>query len=59
MTESVTRPVGFGGMQMDELYITSTTYGLNGNGLKEHPLAGSLFKVKLDVCGQPTYAFKG
>ncbi|MBI4232372.1 SMP-30/gluconolactonase/LRE family protein [Candidatus Peregrinibacteria bacterium] len=49
----------FGGADLDELYITTASKGLSDEEKKEQPLAGSLFKVKLDVKGAPTWEFAG
>jgi len=48
----------FGGEQLDELYITTTTTGNDGMDMSEQPLAGGLFKVKLDVKGLPVHRAK-
>jgi len=45
----------FGGSNLDELFITTA----NVNLAKEEPLAGRLFKIKLDVKGFPTNSFAG
>lgn len=49
----------FGGLEMNELYITSAKVGLDEAALAEQPLAGGLFLYKADVNGLPTYAFGG
>jgi len=48
----------FGGENLDELYITTTTTGNDGNDMNEQPLAGGLFRVKLDVKGLPVHRAK-
>jgi sugar lactone lactonase YvrE len=54
-----TTACAFGGPQLNELYITTARYKLNGEDLDEQPMAGSLFKVELDVKGVPANRFKG
>ncbi|MEZ0119166.1 UNVERIFIED_ORG: sugar lactone lactonase YvrE [Heyndrickxia coagulans] len=49
----------FGGRDLNELYITTASLGLDENQLNKEPLAGSLFRVKLDVKGLPTNRFRG
>lgn len=46
----------FGGENLDELYITTAAI-LTDTG--KYPLAGGVFKIKTDVCGRPSYKFKG
>jgi sugar lactone lactonase YvrE len=46
----------FGGKNMDEMFVN--TAKLNTD-LNEYPDAGGVFKIKMDVKGQPTYMFKG
>jgi len=45
----------FGGPKLNELYITCANVDL----IKEEPLAGRLFKIKLDTKGLPTNSFSG
>ena len=46
--------VAFGGSNLDILYVTSASLGLNENQLKEQPHAGYLFAIKgLGVRGFP------
>lgn len=47
----------FGGEHLDELYITTARTGLTDEQLANQPLAGGLFRIKLNVKGQPTYRF--
>ncbi|MGC8683244.1 MAG: SMP-30/gluconolactonase/LRE family protein [Athalassotoga sp.] len=54
--EKVTSCV-FGGDDLDELYITTASRGLNTDGLKKQPHAGGIFKYKTHVRGMPTYAY--
>ena len=42
---------GFGGKDMDELYITTARFKVSTNSLNEFPLTGSLFMVKPGVKG--------
>ncbi|PKR86425.1 SMP-30/gluconolactonase/LRE family protein [Heyndrickxia camelliae] len=49
----------FGGKELNELYITTARIGMDELQLKEEPLAGALFKIKLNVKGVPTYRFRG
>ncbi|GAB1605454.1 regucalcin-like [Argonauta hians] len=51
----------FGGKNLDELYVTSSAFGLNEEQLKnEEEFAGSLFKVTgLGAKGLPGAVFKG
>lgn len=64
-TEQVRVPVAkvtscvFGGEQLNELYITTASIGLNEQELREQPYAGGVFKVKTDVKGTRTYRFNG
>ncbi|KMK75801.1 SMP-30/gluconolactonase/LRE family protein [Alkalihalobacillus pseudalcaliphilus] len=49
----------FGGSELNELYVTTARTGMNEKQLEQYPLAGGLFKVKLDVKGMPANRFKG
>ncbi|HLU21396.1 SMP-30/gluconolactonase/LRE family protein [Lederbergia graminis] len=49
----------FGGDNLDELYITTARVGLNEKTLEQYPHAGSLFKIKTNVKGQPMHPFRG
>lgn len=49
----------FGGKDLNELYITTARIGMDDDQLKEEPLAGALFKMKLDIKGLPTHCFRG
>ncbi len=49
----------FGGPDMNELYITSATTGLNDEQLKQYPLSGDLFRLKVDVAGTEKFKFAG
>ncbi len=48
----------FGGENLDELYITTARVGNEEAVLAEHPLAGGIFRVKLDVKGLPVHRAK-
>lgn len=56
---SQTTACTFGGDNFNELYITSACEDMTDEDLKGEPLAGSLFKVDVDVKGAPTFAFQG
>lgn len=45
----------FGGEHLDELYITTAIAGNEGNDMNDQPLAGGLFRIKLDVKGLPVH----
>jgi sugar lactone lactonase YvrE len=49
----------FGGKDLNELYITTARMGLNKEQLNYYPFSGGLFRIKTDVKGSPSYAFKG
>ncbi|MBA2381137.1 MAG: SMP-30/gluconolactonase/LRE family protein [Chloroflexi bacterium] len=49
----------FGGPNLDELYITSASYGLSDAALRAEPLAGSLFRTRPGVAGSSGVAFAG
>ena len=50
----VQRPTmcGFGGKNLDVLYVTSASFPLTENALAKQPLAGSLFSIDVGVRGQ-------
>ena len=50
--------LAFGGEQLDDLYLTTAWYGLDGRGRKENPYAGDLFVVRPGVSGlvEPRFA---
>ena len=54
--KNVTCPV-FGGANMDELYITSARMGLGEADLTAHSHNGSLFRLRANVRGMPTFEF--
>ncbi|NLW57071.1 MAG: hypothetical protein GX050_10755 [Firmicutes bacterium] len=49
----------FGGVQLDELYITTGRYQLNEKELTRQPQAGGVFKLKPGIKGLPAYKFAG
>ncbi|WP_347551689.1 SMP-30/gluconolactonase/LRE family protein [Pseudalkalibacillus hwajinpoensis] len=49
----------FGGKERNELYITTARTNTSEEELKKFPYAGGVFRVKPNVKGSPTYAFKG
>ncbi len=51
--------IGFGGKEMNELFITSAWTSLSDEQIKEQKQAGDLFNIKLDVKGIPEAKFKG
>ena len=57
-TELVTC-IGFGGQNLDELYITTAWYSLSDQQRKEQPLAGDLFRIQTDITGIVEPAFDG
>ncbi|MBA3707875.1 MAG: SMP-30/gluconolactonase/LRE family protein [Planctomycetes bacterium] len=49
----------FGGANLDELYITTASIGLDAQQLARQPNAGALFRAKPGVRGLPACAFRG
>lgn len=49
--------VGFGGHNLDELFITTARTGMSDEELSQYPLAGGLFSTKVDVQGLPLPRF--
>jgi sugar lactone lactonase YvrE len=47
----------FGGPDRDELYVTSARLGLTEDQLAQQPMAGDLFRVRLNVQGQEEALF--
>lgn len=47
----------FGGEDMDELYITTACDPQDAKMMQKEPLAGSLFRVKVDATGLPSWRF--
>lgn len=52
-----TTACAFGGENLDELYITTAANGTDGD--PEQPLAGALFRAKMDTPGVPSFEFAG
>jgi sugar lactone lactonase YvrE len=50
---------GFGGEEMDDLYVTTSCWDFDEAKLQEQPLAGDLFLIKPGVKGQVESAFAG
>ncbi|MEI7900174.1 MAG: SMP-30/gluconolactonase/LRE family protein [bacterium] len=50
--------MGFGGKDLNELYITTGWFMMTAADRKKHPLAGDLFRMKTDVQGlvEPVFA---
>ncbi len=46
----------FGGKEMDEMFVNTAKMNTD---LNKYPDAGGVFRIKMDVKGQPTYKFKG
>jgi sugar lactone lactonase YvrE len=51
--------MGFGGADLDELYITTAWFLLSDDERKDQPQAGDLFRIKTDVKGLPEPGFAG
>ncbi|MBD8071557.1 SMP-30/gluconolactonase/LRE family protein [Bacillus sp. PS06] len=49
----------FGGIELNELYITTARNGMTEEQLTDYPLSGGLFKLKTNVKGSPSYTFRG
>lgn len=49
----------FGGPDLRDLYITCADNGLTAEQRAAQPLAGDIFKLRVDVPGQPEPVFKG
>jgi sugar lactone lactonase YvrE len=49
----------FGGPNLDQLYVTSATTGMDAATLAKYPLAGGLFRVDPGVRGVPSFEFAG
>ncbi len=49
----------FGGPDLDRLYITSASYGLDAEARQAQPLAGGLFEAQVGVRGLPTLLYAG
>jgi len=51
--------LGFGGADLDELYVTTAWSELSKQERREQPLAGDLFRIKTNVKGVPESEFSG
>jgi D-xylonolactonase len=49
----------FGGESLDELYITSAWTALSAEKRKQQPLAGDLFRLKVEIQGLAEPMFAG
>jgi D-xylonolactonase len=49
----------FGGPDLKTLYVTTAAAGLSAAQLAQQPLAGGLFRVRVDVAGLAGHAFSG
>ncbi len=56
---TLTTSCAFGGPDLDTLYITSATTGLDAATLSKQPKAGGLFAVSPGVKGLPALSFEG
>ena len=48
----------FGGVNNNELYISTARKGMKVKEIKKYPLSGSLFKVEINLKGKKTLPFK-
>ncbi len=49
----------FGGADLDELYVTTASEGLQGEDLRRQPLAGGVFRLRPGIQGRPPRMFAG
>lgn len=49
----------FGGENLNELYITTASIGLDDKGWEHEPHAGGVFRLMTNIQGMPTFKFKG
>jgi sugar lactone lactonase YvrE len=54
-----TSSCAFGGPELDELFVTTSTQGMSPEQRAAYPHSGQLFRVKLPVRGVPSYEFAG
>jgi sugar lactone lactonase YvrE len=47
----------FGGLEQNELYITSARKGVSDADLAAYPATGGLFRIQTNVIGMPTFVF--
>jgi len=50
---------GFGGSNLDELYITTANQMVDGEGRQHEKLSGGLFRCRVGVSGLPVFEFGG
>jgi sugar lactone lactonase YvrE len=55
----LTTCIGFGGQNLDELYITTAWYNLSDRQRRDQPLAGDLFRIQTDITGIAEPLFLG
>lgn len=48
----------FGGVELNELYVTSARKNLGPEELAAYPASGNLFRVKTNATGMPTFVFE-
>ena len=49
----------FGGEELNELYITTASSGMDAADLSHYPQSGGLFRLRTNVRGMPTFEFGG
>jgi sugar lactone lactonase YvrE len=49
----------FGGVNLEQLYITTARINVSDEQLQEQPLAGGLFRADVGVSGMPAFEFAG
>jgi sugar lactone lactonase YvrE len=47
----------FGGLEQNELYVTSARKGLSSADLTAYPDTGGLFRIQTNITGMPTFVF--
>jgi sugar lactone lactonase YvrE len=63
--EAISLPVscptcpGFGGEDLAQLYVTSAWEGMDAAARAAQPLAGHIFRITTDACGQPAAGYAG
>jgi sugar lactone lactonase YvrE len=50
---------GFGGDGLAELYVTTAWEGMDAAARAAQPLAGHIFRIATDACGQPAHGYAG
>ena len=51
--------IGFGGENLNELFITTAWYDLSDQQRQNQPLAGDLFRIQTDITGISEPMFDG